>query len=144
MKKNFLCALIVTVVVSFPGIGFGDTVYESATGNTSAFGGAGVFNSQYYGSRFTVDELTQVTAIGGTFNNSSSADDTLFGAIVRLFDLLPQGSPFDGDELLGATVFDPLTTGDTTADFDLLLEPGNYAVIFGSGLRLVRLLFDAI
>ena len=39
--------------------------------------------------------------------------------MVILFDFLPQGSPFDDD---------------TTADLDLLLEPNNYAVIFGSGL----------
>ena len=31
-------------------------------------------------------------------------------------------------------MFNPLNTGDSTAELDLLLEPGSYAVIFGSGL----------
>jgi len=54
---------------------------------------------------------------------------------VELSGPVPAGSPFTGGEVLASTVFTPgLASSDVSVPLSVTLPPGDYAIIFGSGL----------
>ena len=89
---------------------------------------------QFVAARMTISDIIHVTQIGATM---FSADDegTFFAAILSLHDVtsLPGGNPLDGSEM-GTTMF---TAGSAVDDYfgitDIVLHPGHYAILIGSG-----------
>ena len=104
--------------------------------DTGTAGGFTVNDEQFLGWRFDLDSPLQVTDIGGAFF-SFSFDSEIFGAIISLSgpDALPLGSPFLPEEVLAVTTFTtPLGHNDLLTPLEVKLEPGNYGLVFGSGL----------
>jgi hypothetical protein len=112
------------------------TIYQSATYTGNDTGAYTVQAGAYFGAAFSLSQQTQITGIGGEFGGFP--DGTIFGAIVSLASLssFPTASPDNLASIaLGNTVFSvpQATAVDVTAPLSLLLGPGTYAVIFGSG-----------
>ncbi len=113
-----------------------------ATGQSGGFGirrGSGDFSviaPSYLGWRFQVDSTFQVTDIGGHFGGSA-ANNKIFGTIISLNNpsSLPQGQPFLPEEVLASTTFNlSFPSNDITTPLSVELAPGNYGLVFGSGL----------
>ena len=86
------------------------------------------------GARFKLDRHAVVTAIGGALY--SPPTNSIFGAIVRLSHsgALPVGAPFEESEVVAVTTFIPSgESGDVITPLSAELEPGNYAIVFGTG-----------
>jgi len=118
----------------FSGVVSAEVIFESATmGAAGQTGGVGINVNQYLGARFVISQRTQVTAIGGHLTQWGAGD--FFGTIVKLTSSndMPNGSPFNGSDIMASTVFDP---GFPSSDFRepnaVVLEPGDYALIFGT------------
>jgi len=113
----------------------GTIIHESATlGPTGQTYGWGLGETQFLGSRFSTDQQVNITAVGGHLVEGTAGN--LFGAIIRLTGPggVPQGSPFSGSEVVASTVFDPCSSStDFRAPLTATLEPGNYALVFGTG-----------
>jgi hypothetical protein len=113
-------------------------IYQSATmgptgQNNSVYA---IDSSNFLGSRFYVGTQAQVTAIGGHMFAGLPEDD-IFGAIIRLNDStdLPKGLPLDSFEVVAYTLFTPdYPDSDFRVPLSVTLEPGYYALVFGSGL----------
>jgi hypothetical protein len=111
----------------------GDVIFQSATLGPLTGGGYLLGGSQYLGSRFSLTQPVQVQAIGGHFLVDGGS---LFGAIVSLSSpsALPSGSPFDTTTIATVTFTLPLyEDADVSIPLSVELQPGNYALIFGSG-----------
>jgi hypothetical protein len=144
MKTNLFTLLLIITPLVVTGISYGDIIYESATlGQTGqiptvALSAGATSGSVYYaGSRFHIDDYVNVTAIGGHFCGDEDSDGDLFGAIVQLNGpaAFPEEFPFDFDTpgLLASTLFVPEEpSSDYRTPLSVLVEPGDYAVIFGS------------
>jgi len=145
MKKFTMTNLIVVLVIFVMSFGVSRLVeaqtliLESAnlgpTGQNGGFAlGDSQFLTQYLGARFSISQQFQVTAIGGhlfTF----LPPEPLFGAIVRLSgpNALPTGNPVDTDWLASTTFIGPNPSADFSTPLSVILPPGDYALIFGSG-----------
>jgi hypothetical protein len=109
-------------------------IYESAAlGTTGQSGGYTLYASQWLGSRFSLSSTTEITAIGAHLYGTG----TYFGAIVSLSSpgALPVGSPFSFGEVVASTTFTgPGPSVDLSVPLSVMLGPGDYALIFGSGL----------
>ncbi|MCH7812884.1 MAG: hypothetical protein IID40_02570 [Planctomycetes bacterium] len=114
-------------------------VHESATMGTPGVGGGWMLSENYFlGSRFHVQVTVEVTKIGAHMLHwqSPSHPGELFGAIVVLSgpDALPTGSPFTPDEVVAKTTFHAAhPSTDFRTPLSVVLEPGDYALILGSG-----------
>ena len=130
MKKMCIALLGLAGFMAAPASA--DLIYESATmGAPGQTGGYSLMSSQFLGSRFTIEETTQVTAIGGHLYASSG---TLFGAILSMEGMTPLGLPFDTEEVMASTVFNPgYPSSEFVTALSVTLAPGDYALIFGSG-----------
>lgn len=107
-------------------------IYQSAAlGPTGQSFGIGLSNTQYLGTRFTIETNTLVTGIGGHLGGQG----LLFGAIVQLSgpDALPSGNPFDGTVIAATTFVAGAQSSDFLTPLSANLGPGNYALIFGAG-----------
>jgi hypothetical protein len=100
-------------------------------------------DSVAFGADFTVTQTTAISSIGAAFANTAitstdgNGNEEIFGAIVPVNP--STGFPSQTLETLastalGAVAFTPTTDGDTTASLSLVLAPGTYGVVFGSGL----------
>ena len=123
-------------------------IHESGTFSTSIpVSGVSIIDSQFLGSRFTVDSTVNVDSIGGHIyrhdNVGIGNNGLLFGAIIELASssALPTGSAatkFDPEsQVLAHTTFDPGTANniDFTTPLSATLTPGVvYGLVFGTGL----------
>ena len=109
--------------------------YETATqGDTSQSVGYAVRNDSFLGARFEVTAAVDIAEIGGRLNVFSG---TLFGAVIALTgpDDLPDSNDLSTPDVLDTVLIsDANSSGDLTVPLSLHLEPGWYAVMFGSGL----------
>ena len=97
--------------------------------------GINVNDSIFIGVRFQLDQPVETTAIGGHFVGGIGG--TFFGGIVQLDDEndFPDSANLSTDDVLGITEFAfPEVSDEVFGDISLSLEPGNYALVFGSGL----------
>ncbi len=135
--NKWLPVIAFSVLLLFP-VGvqkiYADVIYESATlGPTGEISGISIFTKQILGSRFSVSQTVEVTEIGGHIGGSVPGG--IFGAIVQLSGPLPSGSPFDVGEVIAFTTFSPnRPSTDISAPLSVILPPGDYALVFGSGL----------
>jgi len=113
---------------------YADILYESATlGTIGQTGGISISTTQFVGSRFSISQTVQVTEIGGHIQSIGD----IFGAIIQLPgpSILPSGSPFDAGEVIAFTTFLPSSpSSDISVPLSVILPPGDYALVFGSGL----------
>jgi len=114
---------------------------ESAElGAVGRLGGASITANQFVGWRFELDVPLEVTEIGGhLFSNPnfSQGNGEIFGALVRLtsLDAFPLGDPFTQDEVVATVAFAPPFPSDQIlVPLAAELEPGSYALVFGSQL----------
>ncbi len=109
---------------------------ESAVlGNTGLFGGTSITSQQYVGWRFAIDEPLIVQHVGGHL--LAFEPGGIFAAFVSLpsLDAVPQGAPFTAQEVVAHTRLSPgLPSSEWIEPFGTVLEPGNYALVFGTNL----------
>lgn len=89
----------------------------------------------YAGVRLHLDKPVITSQIGGHFVSFSSG--TFFGAVVELDDEndFPDSFDFSTSDLLGTTTLEfPNPSDEVFGNLTLALEPGWYALVFGSGL----------
>ena len=134
MRRFSLFAAILFAIVTNANA---NIFYQSATGpfDRTSCCGSSVSNTQFIGASFSVDQTTEVAAIGGHFNNFDLGNNTIFGAIVNLgSNGLPTGSLTQLDSVLAYSVFTPSSSIDSQVSINASLLPGTYGLIFGSGL----------
>jgi len=107
--------------------------YQSASFVDESVAGGDFFidNTRYLGAIFTVSQAETVSAIGGNFTANGDGN-AIFGAIVKLAPgaALPANV---ASNAVAETTFTP-TGGDQSVALNTVLQPGQYAVVFGSGL----------
>ena len=108
--------------------------YESAllgpVGQTT--NGYSVDSNQWLGARFTLSETTQVTWVGGHIYGLYR---DIFAAIVDIdpSTQMPTIAPFNIDFALAGTKFTPpSSSGDIRVPISVVLESGEYGLVFGS------------
>ena len=111
------------------------TIFERATYTGVDTGEYSVSDTRYFGVAFTLDQTTEITAIGGQFGGFPGG--TIFGAIVSLPpetsfpDFTP--STIKANSLDHVVFAAPSDTTDLTEKLDVTLGAGTYGVVFGSG-----------
>lgn len=131
-------ALFVLAVLGSPMAAADPIIYQTAIQQPAGPGGSSVFDRQFLGARFFVSEPTETTRIGGHFTNTLD----IFGAVVRLSSAadFPDSADLSTTDVLGAArIFSwspPFNTGTNifSAPLSVDLQPGWYALVFGSGL----------
>ena len=99
--------------------------------------GSFVSDFAFTGVRFELIQPVVTTRVGGHFVIDPGHDDSFFGAIVRLDDGtdFPDSGNLSTPDVLGETLLTfPYASTEVFADLTLSLEPGWYALVFGSGL----------
>ena len=113
-------------------------IHESAfLGATGQRGGVSISSFQFVGSRFSISQPVDVTAIGGHIGGSLAAPSPIFGAIVHLGgpNDLPTGTPFAAGEVIAQVLFTPpFPSADISVPLAASLPAGDYALVYGGGL----------
>jgi len=141
-RKHMIRASVLAAVLAFAGSVHADTFFQSATGpfDATVCCGSLISNTQFIGASFSISQATRVDAIGGHFNNfehhtGSGLGGEVFGAIVSLgSNGLPAGSMTSLAGVLAHKVFTPQSGVDSQVSIDVTLQPGQYGLVFGSGL----------
>lgn len=134
--------------VAQPTYTFADTLFESGTlGPTGIYineigggvepGGAVVSPFVFNGVRFEITQPVITSRVGGHFVADPRFGSSFFGAIVRLDDAtdFPDSGNLSTPDLLGATRLTfPNPSAEVFGDLVVSLDPGWYALVFGSGL----------
>lgn len=141
-RKPLLVALtLLTLVCASGAEAKADTfVFAPSVPFNGNSGNLFLFNQQHVGMRFHVATTTNITEVGGHLNSENGS--SLFAAIVRLSDqnANPAGWPNAG--VVALTTFNPGFQGnfipgvqfqDVFTPLAVTLEPGSYALVFGSG-----------
>jgi len=116
-----------------------DILFESGTlGPTGTAEGAipstNVSAGVYPGVRFQLTQPVKTEQIGGHFVDDLGG--TFFGAIVKLEDAtdFPDSADLSTPDVLGATQLTfPVLSAEVFGDLSLSLNPGWYALVFGTG-----------
>jgi len=143
MNRFFI--LLVVVSVCFAEATHAATIYESGTlGPTGipvsqldngTVPGTNVNETVFVGVRFELDRPIVTSQIGGHF--VAGVPGTFFGAIVALdgAEDVPNSSDMSSADVLGHTELTfPVPSTEVFGDLNLSLDPGWYALVFGSGL----------
>lgn len=129
--KLLFKALIGAVFVFSASVSQALVIYESATLGTTGAPGGTELSDQFLGSRFTLTDTYDVTAIGG---HLSSTGGDVWGAIVEMSGLLPTFSRSEIEsEALAFATFTAFPSQDLLSPVNVQLVPGDYALIFGGG-----------
>lgn len=109
----------------------------------SSNGGTSILPMQFLGAKFHLDDSYLITGIGGHVKSDITYDRSIFAAIVPLFgpNLLPS-DPFLSNAVYAQRFLAPYNTighypyqvPDTILPTNFVLMPGDYGLIFGSGL----------
>ncbi len=119
-----------TAAMIFESGTLGPTGLEQGTVDATNING-----SVFTGVRFQLTQPAITTQIGGHFVDRNNG--TFFGAIVALDDEsdFPDSGDLSTDDVLGSTELTfPVPSAEVFGDLNLALEPGWYALVFGSGL----------
>jgi hypothetical protein len=148
LRASAVFAAMATAIPAYADV----TLFQTATADPNAISNDVTFalqgdgttpNSLFFGADFTVTQSTMISSIGAAFagtattSTDGNGNEEIFGAIVPVnpaTGLPTQTIETLASTALGAAVFTPATDGDTTVSLPLLLGPGTYAVVFGSGL----------
>jgi hypothetical protein len=136
MCSKTLAAAVAFVIVA-SSYSNADTFLESATlGSTQRINGSTLATFQYIGARFHLDSRTIIDHIGGHIGGDNvPGESLLFGAIAHLSgpNALPSGTPADFEPIAVAIVPAVFRSNDLLVPLHAVLDPGDYALIFGSG-----------
>jgi hypothetical protein len=106
-----------------------------------AVGGTGIRSAVFTGVKFELHQPVVTTQIGGHFLQRPGSDPngngSFFGAIVALEDEndFPNSGDLSTSDVLGSTLLSfPDSSNEVLGDLTLSLNPGWYALVFGSGL----------
>lgn len=113
------------------GIAYGDL------GGGTEPGSSGVTPDVFSEVRFQLSQTVKTTGVGGHFVDDTRTDNTFFGAIVELENGtdFPDSGDLSTSDLVAATLLTlPHPSAEVFGDLDVVLEPGWYALVFGSGL----------
>ncbi len=126
------CAVAPRAAVAVPGV-----IFQSAVLGPIGHPLNGTFAIDaftFLGVKFELVNTIQVTAVGGHVVGGF-IDRTLFVAVVPLDPLTDLPSTFDlADALFADTFTAPELSDEVTVPTDFQLNPGRYALLFGSGL----------
>jgi hypothetical protein len=126
-----------------------DTIFESGTlgptgipysglGGGTAPGSSGVTPDVFSGVRFELSDPVLTSRVGGHFVADPRLDSTsFFGAIVRLESGtdFPNSGDLSTSDVVGATLLTfPHPSAEVFGNLAVRLNPGWYALVFGSGL----------
>jgi hypothetical protein len=149
--KSLQLATVITLLVATNarGVVTSTAFLESGTLPFSNQGALTLGVFQYIGCRFHLDQPVLVDHIGGGIGDAGFLDPTIFGAIAQLSSAagFPDGHPSDFQPV-AATTFKTLAVpgggvGDELFPLGVILQPGDYALIFGSG-RFGTAIFPAL
>ncbi|NOZ38880.1 MAG: hypothetical protein GXP24_01470 [Planctomycetes bacterium] len=143
--QSFVAA---TLVIATCTNGRAETIlFESATLGLNGMSWQNVFdrvvlavnvtNSSYQGVRFELTQPVVTTQVGGHFVAPPNSDSVFFAAIVELDNAIdfPDSEDLSTPDVLGTNLLAfPEPSGEVWADLELSLNPGWYALVFGSGL----------
>ncbi len=131
----FVAVVLATSWLSIRGASADATIYESATYVPVSGGYSGflVTSDFWQGAAFTTTETHHVTALGGHIRGDYGGDP-LFLAIFPTDGSLPPAPPNTDDAFFIQLVTPPTSPSDYSLPTDFMLPPGNWAVIFGSGM----------
>jgi hypothetical protein len=96
-----------------------------------------VSSAVFGGVRFQLSTPVVTTQIGGHFVGRPDADHSFFGAIVELDGNgdFPDSVDLSTSDVRGVTLLTfPSVSAEVSSQLNVLLEPGWYALVFGSGL----------
>ncbi len=123
------------------------TIFESGTLGTTGITGEDVFNqvvlganvnaNVFNGVRFELNQPALTSDIGGHFVARPGVGGSFFGAVVELADEndFPDSGDLSTPDVLGhATLNFPEPSSEANGTLELFLDPGWYALVFGSGL----------
>jgi len=132
MKKILLTLALGMALVLLPNWAKAVTIYESATLGATGQSGGTSLSSQFLGSRFTLSQETNITAIGGHMVETGG-NGTLWGALISMSALLPAFAPLDIEaNALASAIFAPTgTSNEFIQPLAITLLPGDYALVFG-------------
>jgi hypothetical protein len=145
MKQDLLAVVAFFVASTSTSPATSAVIYESATLGPTGIGiqqllqgaaqGTNVADSNFAGARFRIDQPVATTAIGGHFIRGL-ADESFFGAIVQLTDEFdfPNSGDLSTMDVVGVTALSfPHPSNEAFGQIAVILTPGWYAVVFGSG-----------
>lgn len=123
--------------VLYESAALGETGVLPSQGHSGEVPGLNVGGGGIRGARFYLEHVSLVTGVGGHFvrNWESPENDRLFGAIVSLSGPrdYPDSENLSTDDVLADTYIKlPATSADVRGPMNLLLQPGWYAIVFGS------------
>lgn len=116
--------------------GDGYTLFETALSPPAPLGSGGstsVSSGFYSGVNFEVAEPTRLSKVGGYFTGGSGS---IFAAVFQAsgFGTVPTPPNLTGADVLGTTLISlPPGAGNASGDLDLVLQPGWYGLVFGTG-----------
>lgn len=131
------------LAASTPALGSGATIFQSGTlGSTGVLWqelgplvpGTNVASFSFVGARFEIDAEFIATRIGGHFAGGFP-DDSFFGVLVTLSGEadFPDSGDFSTPDVLGiAHLTFPHPSAEAFGTLSAMLEPGWYAVVFGT------------
>jgi len=143
VRSGFLCLFCMGSVFLFPRIAAAEILFESgtlgATGipRSEVVGGSNISPAVFVGVRFHLDQYVITSQVGGHFVRNIGADESFFGAIVRLDDEndFPDSGDLSTPDVIGSTLLSfPEPSGEVFGNLAKSLDPGWYALTFGSGV----------
>jgi hypothetical protein len=145
MKLHILVSL--AYALFFPTSAAADILFESGTLGPTGITwqqllddepvGSNVASEVFSGVRFELTQPVVTTRVGGHIVSSPATVGTFFGAIVKLDDEFdfPNSGDLSTPDVVGSTVIAfPYPSAEVFGDLSLSLDPGWYALVFGSGL----------
>jgi hypothetical protein len=140
MKSLYLVAIIASLFATDAlGLPPSTTILESGTQPFVNQGSLTIDVLQYIGCRFHLDRPVLVDTVGGGIGDAGKPDPTIFAAIAALPSPngFPIGRPSDFQPVASTTFKTLYQSGGVVVDqlfpLNALLQPGDYALIFGSG-----------
>ena len=142
---TFRKLMVAVALAAATSVASAETIFESGTlGQTGiplsdvtdqTIPGTNVNASVFSGVRFQLGQPAVTTQVGGHFVAGGSG--TFFGAIVELDNEsdFPDSEDFSTPDFLGSTLLTfPVPSDEVFGNLALTLDPGWYALVFGSGL----------
>lgn len=141
-------AATLAVSIFFSSNLFAETIYQSGSlGQTGVpwqavidgtVPGTNVNPDVFVGARFKIDQPVQTTRIGGHFyGHPLNPSNEFFGALIQLENAMdfPNSDDLSSADVLGVTTLTfPSPSDEVFGELSTALDPGWYAVVFGSGL----------
>jgi len=110
-------------------------IFETATGSPLS-SGLSVDDFFWPTHRFEITSATGLSSVGGFFDNTTAGAITIFGAVIALSGPadFPDSLDLSTSDVLGAALLDiDAAPGDYSGKLSLALDPGWYALAFGTG-----------